>query len=50
MTEAEYLALSMSLHDIIPMMELLKEARAFGVNVSDPTRVLCKVFKDNSGT
>ena len=35
MTEAKYVALSMSLHDIIPMMRLLKEARAFGVHVGD---------------
>ena len=35
MTEAEYVALSMSPHDVIPMMGLLKEARAFGVHVGD---------------
>ena len=50
-TKAEYVALSMSLHDVIPLMGLLKEAHPFGIKVSDtPPHVLCKVFKDNSGT
>ena len=50
-TKAEYVALLMSFHDVIPLMGLLKESHTFGIKVSDtPPHVLCKVFKDNSGT
>ena len=49
-TKAEYVALSMSLCDVIPLMGLLKEVQTVSVQVSHtPPRVLCKVFKDNSG-
>ncbi len=49
-TEAEYIALSMALRDVIPIMELMSEfqARNFKVICTKP-QVYCKVFEDNSG-
>jgi hypothetical protein len=49
-TEAEYIALSMALRDVIPIMELLEEVRNYGHKVicNEPI-VYCKVFEDNSG-
>ncbi|EJK76134.1 hypothetical protein THAOC_02122 [Thalassiosira oceanica] len=49
-TEAEYIALSQSLRDVIPIMELIKELkeRNFPVLSTTPT-VHCKTFEDNSG-
>ena len=49
-TEAEYIALSTSLREVIPLMGMLKEARENGLNVKDiPPQVHCTVFEDNSG-
>lgn len=49
-TEAEYIALSQSLRDVLPMMELVEEIKARGFNVlcTEPY-VYCKSFEDNSG-
>jgi hypothetical protein len=47
-TEAEYVALSTALHDVIPVMELLKEMNDHGYDVMDPPAIKCKVFEDNS--
>ena len=49
-TEAEYVALSHSMRDVIPMMGLLKEMKHFGFDVrtTDP-RIHCKAFEDNMG-
>ena len=49
-TEAEYISLSQSLRDVIPIMDLLKEmkARGFEVICTNP-HVFCKTFEDNSG-
>jgi len=49
-TEAEYIALSQSLRDVLPMMELVEEIKARGFNVlcTEPF-VYCKTFEDNSG-
>lgn len=49
-TEAEYIALSKSLRDMIPVMELLKELKKKGFSIYSacPT-VYCKAFEDNSG-
>ena len=50
MMEAEYVVLSMSLSEAIPMMGLLKEVHTFSIKVSNiALQILCKVFKDNSG-
>ena len=50
-TEAEYVAMSQSLCDVIPIMGLLQEMRERNFNVlcTEPY-MYCKVFKDNSGT
>ena len=49
-TEAEYIAMSMALRDVIPVMSLVQEMREKGFQVlcNDP-HVYCKVFEDNSG-
>eukprot|EP00804_Cyclotella_cryptica_P008228 CCRYP_015146-RA/>CCRYP_015146-RA protein AED:0.29 eAED:0.29 QI:0/0/0/1/1/1/3/0/283 len=49
-TEAEYIAMSMALRDLIPIMELMTEfqERNFKVICTQP-QVYCKVFEDNSG-
>jgi hypothetical protein len=49
-TEAEYIALSSALRDVIYVMQLLEELISFGIKipVSTPT-VRCKVFEDNVG-
>ncbi|KAL3786278.1 hypothetical protein HJC23_005356 [Cyclotella cryptica] len=50
-TEAEYIAMSMALRDVIPIMELMNEfrERIFKVICTQP-QVYCKVFEDNSGS
>ncbi len=49
-TEAEYIAMSQSLCDVIPVMNLLQEMREqeFQVVCTKP-HMYCKVFEDNSG-
>jgi histone deacetylase 1/2 len=49
-TEAEYIALSTALREVIPMMDLIQEARKHGIDLPlAPARVHCKAFEDNSG-
>jgi hypothetical protein len=48
-TEAEYIALSTALRDVIPMMDLLKEMKEMGHDVQTKPMVHCKLFEDNSG-
>ena len=49
-TEAEYIALSTSLREVIPMMGMLQEAREHGLPMEYlPPKVHCTVFEDNSG-
>ena len=49
-TEAEYVALSMSIREVMPLMGLLKEIKHQGFEVQiDPPSVHCKLFEDNSG-
>jgi hypothetical protein len=47
--EAEYIALSTALRDVIPMMDLLKEMKEKGFDVQVQPTVHCKLFEDNSG-
>jgi hypothetical protein len=49
-TESEYVALSQSLRDVIPLMNLVKELKKAGFSfpVGNP-KLHCKVFEDNSG-
>ena len=49
-TEAEYIALSTSLREVILMMGMLQEAREHGLIMDYlPPKVYCTVFQDNSG-
>jgi len=49
-TEAEYIALSQSMREVLPLMELMKEAQLMKVPVKLVTpKVHCRVFEDNSG-
>jgi hypothetical protein len=48
-TEAEYISCSEALRTVIPLMNLLEEARSLGIPVAAPkTKILCKLFCDNS--
>jgi histone deacetylase 1/2 len=49
-TEAEYIALSQSMREILPLMELMKEAHAMKVPIKPQCpKIHCTVFEDNSG-
>ena len=49
-TEAEYMALSQSLRDTIPLMNLVKEINSKGFKAySGVAQVHCKAFEDNTG-
>ena len=49
-TEAEYIALSQSMRDAIPIINIMKELKEKGFNDSKTTpRIHCKAFEDNSG-
>ena len=49
-TEAEYIALSTALRDVLPLMRLVKEMKDRGFELAvDAPKVHCKVFEDNSG-
>ena len=48
--EAEYIALSTSLREVIPLMGMLKEATEHGLQIPNlPPKIHCTVFEDNSG-
>jgi hypothetical protein len=49
-TEAEYIALSQAMREVLPFIWLMKEAREQGIPVLNATpRIHCKVFEDNAG-
>ena len=49
-TESEYIGLSHTLRNVIPLMELVKELQSKDVLSTDQhPRVHCKLFEDNSG-
>ena len=49
-TEAEYIALSQALKDVVPMMQIMNEARDMGVPVKTIyPKIHCKLFEDNAG-
>ena len=48
-TESEYIALSQSLKDVLPLMELLKEIRNTIPSEDKAPIVHCTVFEDNVG-
>jgi hypothetical protein len=46
-TEAEYIALSQSMREVLPIMWLLEEAQKKGIKINaKPCKVHCKVFED----
>ncbi len=49
-TEAEYIALSISAREIIPLLSLAQEVATFGVIHKVETPIMrCKIFEDNEG-
>ena len=49
-TEAEYIALSQSMRETLPLMWLLEEVRQKGITVdANPCKIHCKIFEDNEG-
>ena len=46
-TESEYVALSMAMRDVIPLINLVEEVRAFLPIETTPPMIKCKVFEDN---
>ena len=49
-TEAEYISMSMSLRDVIPIIELIKEMKEHNIPViCTKLYVYCKFFEDDSG-
>ena len=49
-TEAEYISLSQSLRDAIPIMNLLTELKDNGfIKMNNVPKIHCKAFEDNSG-
>jgi hypothetical protein len=49
-TEAEYLAISTAIREVLPLMELIQEMQMHGCGLSATTPTLhCRVFEDNSG-
>jgi hypothetical protein len=49
-TEAEYIALSAALREVIPLIDLCIEANEHGVPIpAEPPSVYCKLFEDNTG-
>ena len=47
--EAEFIALSTSLRDVIGLMHLLEELKESGFDVHSKPTVRCKLFEDNTG-
>ena len=49
-TEAEYIALSQAMREVLPIIWLMEEARQQGIPVMNATpKIHCKVFEDNAG-
>jgi len=49
-TEAEYIALSTAMREVIPLLRLMNEAKTHGVPMDVcQSHIHCKVFEDNSG-
>ncbi len=49
-TEAEYIALSQAMREVLPIIWLMEEARKQDIPVLNATsKIYCKVFEDNAG-
>jgi hypothetical protein len=50
-TEAEYIALSQAMREVLPIIWLMEEARKQEIPVLNTTpKIHCKVFEDNAGS
>ena len=50
-TEAEYIALSTAMREVIPIMNLIREGQSKGIPMNrNIPEVHCKIFEDNMGT
>ena len=49
-TEAEYIALSQSMRDLIPFTNMAEEIGKIYQNGFQPPKILCRLFEDNNGT
>jgi hypothetical protein len=50
LTESEYIALSLSLREVLPLMRLVNELNEAGFSLAgEVPKVHCKAFEDNSG-
>ena len=48
-TEAEYIALSQAMRDVIPFMDLLTELQNFYSDTITKPQILCRLLEDNNG-
>ena len=48
-TEAEYIALSQAMRDVIPFMNVLSELQSFYSTKTSEPKILCRLFEDNNG-
>ena len=48
-TESEYVALSQSMRDVIPLLDLLKEMILVILSEDDTPKIHCNIFEDNQG-
>ncbi len=49
-TEAEYIALSQSMREVLPIIWLIEEVQQREIKVdAKPCKVHCKLFEDNEG-
>lgn len=48
-TEAEYVALSQSMRDVIPFMQIIDEVNSLYSTDDDKAQILCNLFEDNNG-
>ena len=48
-TEAEYIALSQAMRDVIPFVNIINELQAFYSDKMEKPKILCRLFEDNNG-
>ena len=48
-TESEYVALSQSLRDVIPLLDLLRESSKVTPSDDSTPKIHCSIFEDNKG-
>ncbi len=49
-TETEYIALSQSMREVLPLMAQIEDVQEKGIQMSaKPCKIHCRIFKDNEG-